>query len=112
MYLPPVAQLTVAPLAQQTLATEPPTSPEVAQTETPRVPSYLGWAAALTALCWPAFPAGVTALVYAGRAEALAAAGDSLGARASSARAKTWCWVTFWAGATLWLIALTLIVTL
>ena len=44
-------------------------------------PTYLGWAAALVTLCWPAFWAGIPAVVHAGRAESLLAAGDLAGAQ-------------------------------
>jgi hypothetical protein len=81
-------------------------------TEAPQISSYLGWAAVLLTLCWPAFWAGITALVYAGRTESRLAAGDMAGARQSSLKAKSWCWVTFVAGLLLWVAALVLLVTL
>jgi len=80
--------------------------------EAPRVPTYLSWAVALLTLCWPAFWAGIPAVVHAGRAESRLAAGDMESARESSQRARVWCWVTFWAGIVLWAVILTLLVTL
>ena len=74
-----------------------------------RVPTYLGWAAALLALCWPAWPAGIVALVYANRAEARLAEGDRAGAKQSSNKARTWCWITVGAGLVLWVVALGLV---
>jgi hypothetical protein len=84
----------------------------VAPPAAPRVPDYLGWAAALLALCWPAFWAAIPALVFASRAESQLARGDIGGAWASASRAKTWCWVTFCAGCVLWVVILLLVVTL
>jgi hypothetical protein len=78
----------------------------------PSTPSYLGWAIALLVCCWPAWPAGVAAVVYAGRAEAGLAEGDAVGAWESSRKAKRWCWVTFGAGLVLWVVSLSLIVWL
>ena len=78
--------------------------------ETPRVPSYLGWAIALLICCWPAWPAGIAAVVYASRTESRLAEGDAVAARESSRKAKIWCWVTFGAGIVLWATALALIV--
>ena len=80
--------------------------------EIPRVPSYLGWSAALLACCWPAFPAGIVAVVYSGRTESRLAAGDTAGARVASQKARTWCWVTFWAGLALWVTAVALLISL
>jgi hypothetical protein len=76
------------------------------------IPSYLSWAAALLAFCWPAWPAAVTALVYASRAESRVTGGDLAGAREASRKAKQWCWITFGAGLILWEVALTLVVSL
>ena len=73
------------------------------------MPSYLGWAAALLALCWPAFWAAIPALVHAGRVEARLEAGDLAGAREASEKARTWCWVTFLAGLVLWAVFLALL---
>ncbi len=80
--------------------------------ETPRVPTYLGWAAVLVILCWPAFWAGIPALVHAGRAESRLDVGDLPGAREAAAKARIWCWVTFWSGILLWTVALTLVAIL
>ncbi len=76
------------------------------------IPSYLGWAAARLAFCWPAWPAAVTALVHASRAESRVAGGDPAGAREASRKAKQWCWVTLGAGLILWAVVLTLVVFL
>jgi hypothetical protein len=86
--------------------------PDPPLAEAPHIPSYLGWAAALTTICWPAFWAGVVALVYAGRTQSRLAAGDLPGARKASGLAKTWCWITLGAGLALWVLALSLIVAL
>lgn len=63
-------------------------------------------------LCWPAFWAAIPAVKHASRAETQLAGGDVEGARESSQKAQTWCWVTFWAGLVLWALILTLVVTL
>ena len=76
-----------------------------------RVPSYLGWAAAILTCCWPAWPAGVTALVFASRTESRLAAGDLAGARDYSRKAKTWCWVTLVAGLVLWVVILSVLIS-
>jgi len=73
------------------------------------IPSYLSWAAALLAFCWPAWPAAVTALVYASGTESRLAGGDAAGAREASRKAKQWCWITFGAGLILWAVVLTLV---
>jgi len=76
------------------------------------IPTHRGWAAALLALCWPAFWAAIPALVHANRAEERLAAGDTRGAWESSNKAKDWCWVAFAAGLLLWVLLLTLVNTL
>ena len=76
------------------------------------IPSYLSWAAALLAFCWPAWPAAVTALVYASRAESRVKGGDAAGAREASHKAKAWCWISFGAGLILWAVVLALVVRL
>jgi hypothetical protein len=76
-----------------------------------RIPSYLGWAAALLACCWPAWPAGVAALVFASRAEARLAAGGLAEAQGYSRKAKIWCWITLVAGSILWTISLAIIIS-
>ena len=85
------------------------TGAPAAQEEAVRVPSYLGWAAALFTLCWPAWPAGVAAVVYASRAEARLDEGDRGGAERYSDKAKTWCWITGGTGLVLWVVALGLV---
>jgi hypothetical protein len=73
------------------------------------VPSYIGWAAALLAFCWPAWPAAVATLVHASRTESRLASGDLAGAREASRRARQWCWITLGAGLILWAVVLTLV---
>ena len=76
----------------------PPTEPSA------RVPSYLGWAAAILTCCWPAWPAGVAALVFASRTESHLAAGNLAEAQEYSRKAKMWCLVTLMAGLVLWVV--------
>jgi hypothetical protein len=96
------APRTAAPTLQSTQAVE----------VAPTVPDYSTWAAALLALCWPAFWAAIPALVHAGRAKSMLADGDLPGAQNASRRAKDWCWVTFIAGSVLWIVALTMLAAL
>jgi len=90
----------------QTPAGYVPPATQAPVADPPDLPSYLGWAAALVALCWPAFWAGIPALVYAGRVESHLASGDISAARQASEKARNWCWVTFLAGLLLWAVAL------
>ena len=76
-----------------------------------RVPSYLGWAAAILTCCWPAWPAGVAALVFASRTESRLAAGNLAEAQEYSQKARTWCWVTLVAGLILWVILLSVLIS-
>jgi hypothetical protein len=94
------------------LAVPTPAAAPVRVAETPEMPTYLGWASVLLALCWLAFWAAIPALVYAGRTESRLARGDIRGAWDSSRKAKTWCWVTFCAGCVLWAVVLVLVATL
>ncbi len=108
----PLAAVTAPPatgLATPVLATAP--AYTAAATEVPEMPTYLGWASALLALCWPAFWAAVPALAYAARAESLLAAGDIRSAQRAAGRAKMWCWVAFCAGLVLWVVVLAVIGT-
>ena len=88
------------------------TAPSPPTADSDAVPSYLGWAAALLAFCWLAWPAAVTALVHASRAESRVKGGDPAGAREASRKAKEWCWIAFGAGLVLWAVVLTLVVYL
>jgi hypothetical protein len=96
----------VAGLATPVLATAP-----AYATEMPEVPTYLGWASALLALCWPAFWAAVPALTCAARAESRLTAGDVRGAQKAAGQAKMWCWVAFGAGLVLWVVVLAVVGT-
>ncbi len=60
------------------------------------VPNYLVPAILCTLFC--CLPAGIVAIVYSAQVDAKAKAGDAEGAEASSANAKTWCWVSFGLG--------------
>lgn len=111
-YAPAPAPVPPAPWAAPVPAPAAAPPPLAPTPQTPSISSYLGWAAALMALCWPAFPAGIAALVYAGRTESRLAEGDIVDARCSSSKAKSWCWVTFGAGMVLWVVAMLLLVTL
>ena len=97
---------------QSSPATDPAHAAAAPPAEATRPPTYLGWAAALVTVCWPAFWAGIPAVIYAGRAETQLDAGDLAGAQESARKARAWCWVTFWAGLALWVLILTLVVTL
>jgi hypothetical protein len=99
-----------APLAAGLAAPVLATAPAYA-TETQEMPTYLGWASALLALCWPAFWAAVPALVHAARAESRLAAGDVRGAQKAAGQAKMWCWVAFGAGLVLWVVVLAVVDT-
>lgn len=108
----PNTQPDEGPLSQQVETPQPGPPVTEATTERREIPTYLGWAAAVLTLCWPAFWAGVPAVVYAERAESRLAAGDTDGAWEYSQKARTWCWVNLWAGVVLWTLILTLLVTL
>lgn len=103
----PAAEMQSSPAADPALA-----GTAAPLTEEARPPTYLGWAAALVTICWPAFWAGIPAVINAGRAETHLDAGDLPGALEYARKARTWCWVTFWAGLALWALILTLVVTL
>lgn len=63
---------------------------------TPTVPTYLTEAILVTLFC--CVPLGIVAIVDAANAKGKLEAGDYAGARETSAKAKTWCWVSFVAG--------------
>jgi hypothetical protein len=103
----------VAPTLQPIVQVNAPDLPlAAAPHEAPKVPDYSPWAAALLALCWPAFWAAVPALVHARRAKSMLASSDSAGAQHAARRAKDWCWVTFVAGSVLWIMALVMLAAL
>jgi NhaP-type Na+/H+ or K+/H+ antiporter len=62
----------------------------------PHIPSYLGWAIVVLLFCF--WPTGIVAVVYASQVSDKLAAGDYVGARQSSRKAKMWCWITFGIG--------------
>jgi len=104
MYAPPspcnpTVQTPLAPTASVAVAPAPP----------PEVPSYRGWASGLLACCWPAWPAAVAALTYAGRVESAREIGNLAAAREASRKALFWCWVTGAAGLALWVAILSLV---
>lgn len=67
----------------------------------PNIPSYMGWAIAVLILCF--WPTGIAAVVYASQVNNKLTRGDIDGARESSRKAKTWCWVSFGI-AILWIV--------
>jgi hypothetical protein len=56
------------------------------------IPSYLWQSIVVTILC--CWPCGIPAIVFAAKVEGLKARGDIAGARAASANAKKWCWIS------------------
>ena len=74
-------------------------APAVARHETAyreQVPNHLVWAILATLFC--CLPAGIVAIVYAAQVNGKLDAGDIAGARAASANAKTWSWISFGVG--------------
>jgi hypothetical protein len=62
----------------------------------PSVPNYLVQAILCTLFC--CLPAGIVSIVFAAQVNSKLAAGDYLGARDASDKAKTWAWVSFGVG--------------
>ncbi len=56
------------------------------------ISSYLWQSIVVTVLC--CWPCGIPAIVYAAKVEGLKARGDIAGAKAASANAKKWCWIS------------------
>jgi len=75
---------------------------------TDSVPSYLGWAIAVTLLCSWIF--GIVAIIYAVKVGDRLRTGDYYGAREASQKAKNWCWVSF--GATIAIIFIAVMIVL
>jgi hypothetical protein len=61
------------------------------------IPNYLVQAILATLFC--CMPFGVVAIVFASQVNSKIQAGDIHGAQDASDKAKTWCWVSFGAGA-------------
>jgi hypothetical protein len=59
----------------------------------PSIPSYLAQSILVTIFC--CLPFGIVAIVYASQVNTKLAVGDFVGARESSNKAKTFCWVSF-----------------
>ena len=57
------------------------------------IPSYLGWAIAVTILCSLIF--GIIAIIYSVKVGERLRNRDYAGARDSSKKAKMWCWISF-----------------
>ena len=60
------------------------------------VPNYLVQAILVTVLC--CLPFGIPAIVYAASVSGKLQAGDVMGARVASDKARFWCWMGFWFG--------------
>lgn len=67
-----------------------------AQGPVEHIPNYLVHAILTTIFC--CLPFGIVAIVFAAQVDGKISAGDVDGARQSSAKAKTWCWVAFGLG--------------
>jgi hypothetical protein len=59
----------------------------------PRVPSHMVFA--IVSMVALLLPAGVVALMYASKVDALASRGELDAARANSRKARRWCWLAF-----------------
>ncbi len=70
-----------------------------ARVSTPLVPAILA-----TICC--CLPAGIVAIVYAAQVNSKLAAGDYVGARRSSHRAKVWCWVALLLSIAYWVLSI------
>ena len=84
--MPVVTSQPAAPFAQSTVL--PPTGVQI--------PNYLVWSILSTLCC--CIPFGIVAIVFSAQVNSKLAAGDVAGARASSDKAKLWCWVAFGTG--------------
>jgi hypothetical protein len=75
-------------------------APSASSPPTEQVSSHLAWAIVVTVLgtlcCCLPLPFGIPAIVYASQVNGKVAAGDLVGAREASRKAKLWSWVTFW----------------
>ena len=88
-----------------------PYAPNYRTENRPHVPNHLVWAILSTIFC--CLPTGVVSIVYAAQVNGLVIAGDFVGARESSEKAKTWAWVSFGVGILVSLIPISLyIITL
>jgi len=76
----------------------------------PHIPSYLGWAIVVLIFCF--WPTGIAAVVYASQVDNRLAMGDIAGARASSRKARMWCWITFGIGIALYVIGMAMLIML
>lgn len=65
-------------------------------TAEPTVPNYLVQAILVTLFC--CMPTGVAAIIYSSQVNSKLAIGDWHGAEEASAKARLWCWISFWAG--------------
>jgi hypothetical protein len=71
----------------------------------PYIPNYLVQAILVTIFC--CLPLGIPAIIFAAQVNSKLALGDELGARESSQKAKTFCWISFGIGlglGILWLV--------
>ena len=70
----------------------------------PQVETYLLPAILVTTLC--SIPFGIVAIYFAAQASGKVAAGDIQGALNSARNAKIWCWIAFWCGLAILVIAI------
>ena len=59
----------------------------------PHIPNHLVWAILVTIFC--CLPFGIVSIVYAAQVNGKVAAGDIVGAREASQKAKIWAWISF-----------------
>jgi hypothetical protein len=76
------------------ISSSPPVARRPMMTE--HVPNHLAPAILCTVFC--CLPFGIPAIVFAAQVNSKLTAGDVIGAREASRKAKMWCWVSFWLG--------------
>ncbi len=77
-------------------AASAPPNPPLGQQPAQHVPNYLVFAILVTIFC--CLPFGIVAIVYAAQVNGKLAGGDYAGAKASSDKAKMWCWISLAVG--------------
>ena len=68
----------------------------------PQIPTYLWQSIVVTILC--CLPLGIPAIIYASQVNTKLVQGDIEGAKETSRKARTWCWIAFGVGIGLQLI--------